>query len=72
MLVDHRRKLTFLKDKKWEALVKTIKDLEELKAKLERFLTDYRTNTSDWVADHGRKHPDAWAPVSSTQIQAIR
>ena len=28
--------------------------------------------TPDWVADHGRKHPDAWAPVSSTQIQAIR
>lgn len=26
----------------------------------------------EWVLDHGRRHPDAWAPQSSTEIRAVR
>ncbi len=47
----HRAVLPSLKDKKWEERLRTIKYISELTSKLKKFLEDFRSNTSEWVAD---------------------
>jgi ATP-dependent DNA helicase DinG len=50
----HRKQLLRLTGKKQEAKLKVIKDLEELKDKMERFLKDYHSKTSEWIFDKQR------------------
>jgi ATP-dependent DNA helicase DinG len=48
---DHRKQLFRLQGKKMEQKLKVLKEVEELKGKMERFLKDYHANTSEWVFD---------------------
>jgi ATP-dependent DNA helicase DinG len=48
---DHRKQMMYLKGQKMEQKLKVLKEVEELKGKLERFLKDYHANTSEWVFD---------------------
>jgi ATP-dependent DNA helicase DinG len=48
---EHRKQMFFLKDHKLEQKMKLVKEIEELKGKMERFLKDYHGNTSQWVFD---------------------
>jgi ATP-dependent DNA helicase DinG len=51
---NHRQQLLRLSGKKMEAKVKLLKDLDELKGKMERFLKDYQSGTSEWIYEKQR------------------